>query len=137
MKIGDEELKRILREQRDVEENGSLSEEDMKAYSALMEVLDGEQRAYTQTATDPALVDAVMMQVLLLEEKKEEKRDAVFSLLAVLVGILALTVVYFATDYSALHVIFEGLQTHLFTLLFLVTVVVLVQVADRKLVWKK
>ncbi|MGK6352271.1 hypothetical protein [Parapedobacter sp. DT-150] len=131
MKPTDEQLKQLLREQEEIEQR-PLTERDIEAYSLLLESMNHERK--TQTDTSVAVVDAVMAEIALLEERKDRRRDAITLVSAVCVGLLATAICYYFVDYALLTAGLSWLKAHAPVVAFIIIAVGIIQFADKKLI---
>ncbi len=134
MKLTEEQLKKLLQEQAGMEQQ-QLSESDIAAYALLFESLNTEKAAVHHTAPT-GITDDVMAKIVLLEEQKDRRKDA-FNLLAGLsFGFLAVAVIYFFIDPPLLKAGFLWIKAYLPVISFAIITIGLIQLADRKIVWK-
>jgi hypothetical protein len=129
----DEQKRNLLLEQRD-HEGGSLSEGDTEAYEALFYLLEAEKFSIQQPAAKESIVDETMARIIILEEQKDKRRDAVSLSLGITAGLVAVATAYFFIDRPLLLTTLDWAKQHLYTLLFSLLIILLIQLADRKLV---
>ncbi len=132
MKLTDEQLKKLLQEQAELEQR-HLTKSDMEAYTLLFESLDREKAAADRSET-PDITDDVMAKIVLLEDKEDRKKDVFNLTLGVSFGFLAIATVYFFVDFSLLETGFLWIKEHVSIIAFAVIAICLIQVADKKLV---
>lgn len=132
MKPTDEQLKQLLQEQAEIEQR-PLTEQDIDAYTLLMESLNHERK--TQATTPPVeVVDTVMAEIALLEEQKDRRRDTITLVSAVCIGLLATAICYYFVDYALLTAGLSWFKAHVPVVAFIIIAVGLIQFADKKLV---
>lgn len=132
MKPTDKQLKKLLQEQTEIEDQ-QLADRDIEAYTMLFESLDKEQEAQAaDTSID--IADEVMAEVALLEEKKDRRKDLVTVISALCIGVLATSISYYFVDYSLLKAGISWLKANFSIVAFIVIAVCLIQFADKKLV---
>ena len=129
----DEQKRKLLREQRD-HEGRNLDERDVEAYEALFDLLATEKSSIRQTTIKESIVDDTMAHIVFLEEQKDKRRDAISLSLGLLLGLVAVATAYFFIDRPLLLATLDWAKQHLYTLLFSLLIILLIQLADRKLV---
>lgn len=129
----DEQKRKLLREQRD-HEGRNLDERDVEAYEALFDLLATEKSSIRQTTIKESIVDDTMAHIVFLEEQKDKRRDAISLSLGLLLGLVAVATAYFFIDRPLLLATLDWAKQHLYTLLFSLVIILLIQLADRKLV---
>ncbi|HWV74819.1 MAG TPA: hypothetical protein VN040_24035 [Pseudosphingobacterium sp.] len=129
----DEQKRKLLREQRD-HEGRNLDERDVEAYEALFDLLATEKSSIRQTTIKESIVDDTMAHIVFLEEQKDKRRDAISLSLGLLLGLVAVATAYFFIDRPLLFAMLDWAKQHLYTLLFSLLIILLIQLADRKLV---
>lgn len=129
----DEQKRNLLLEQRDYE-GGRLNEGDTEAYEALLYLLDAEKSSIWQSAAKESIVDETMARIIILEEQKDKRRDAISLSLGVTTGLVVVATAYFFIDRPLLLATLDWAKQHLYTLLFSLLIILLIQLADRKLV---
>lgn len=134
MKAMDEQLKKLLQEQAEIEQQ-PLAVSDIEAYTLLFESLESEREV--QAAEVPVgVTDAVIAQVALLEERKDRRRDTITLVSALCLGLLATAVSYYFVDYPLLKTGLLWIKEHLSIVAFVVIAVFLIQFADKKLIMR-
>ena len=129
----DEQKRNLLLEQRN-HEGGSLNEGDAEAYEALFYLLDAEKSSIRQSAAKESIVNETMARIVILEEQKDKRRDTINLSLGITAGLVALATAYFFLDRPLLLAMLDWARQHLYTLLFSLLIILLIQLADRKLV---
>lgn len=129
----DEQKRNLLLEQRD-HEGRNLDERDVEAYEALFDLLATEKSSIRQTTIKESIVDDTMAHIVFLEEQKDKRRDAISLSLGLLLGLVAVATAYFFIDRPLLFAMLDWAKQHLYTLLFSLLIILLIQLADRKLV---
>ena len=132
MKPTDEQLKKLLQEQAEIEQR-QLATQDIEAYTLLFESLNEEKEAQAGRAS-VEVADAVMAEIALLEERKDRRRDTVTLVLAIFVGLSATAVSYYFVDYPLLKAGLSWLKAHFSVVAFIIVAIGLIQFADKKLV---
>ncbi|SEL72598.1 hypothetical protein [Parapedobacter koreensis] len=135
MKLTDEQLKKLLQEQAETEQS-PLTMADIEAYTLLFESLDKEKATASQ---EPylGLADDVMAEIILIQDKKDRRADAIHLALGIFSGLLALTVFYYLVDLPQLKAALLWLKAYLPIIVFVTIAVCAIQFADRKWVWKR
>lgn len=134
MKLTDEQLNKLLQEQAGIE-GQELSESDIEAYELLFESLNTEKAAVHRMAP-PGITDGVMARIVLLEEKKDRRKDAFNLIAGIFLGFLAIGVTYFYIDMPLLKACFLWIKEYFPVIAFAIIAIGLIQIADRKMVWK-
>jgi|GEM_PF-1443519 len=129
----EEQKRKLLLEQRDHQE-GTLNEEDMEAYTALFDLLESEKSSIRQATVKESIVDDTMAHIVFLEEQKDKRRDTINFSLGIMLGIIAVATAYFFIDRPLLQASLDWAKQHLHVLLFSLVIILLVQLADKKLV---
>ncbi len=132
MKLTDEQLKKLLQEQAEIEQQ-QLTAPDTEAYALLFEALDDEKSAATGTPTAD-ITDNVMAEIILLEERKDRRKDLFNLVSGILVGLLAISAVYFFVDLPLLKTALLWLKAYSPVIAFAMITLFLIQFADRKLI---
>lgn len=131
MKLTDEQLKKLLQEQAETEQQ-RLTKADIETYALLFESLD-EEKAATNTSVTPDITDDVMAKIVLLQDKQDRRKDMLNLISGIFIGSLAIAVTYLFIDLPLLETGLRWVKEHLSIIVFAVTVICLVQFADRKL----
>lgn len=129
MKLTDEQLKKLLKEQAETEE--ALTEKDIEAYTLLFETLKEEK-----DITSPSITDEVMARVLFLEERKDRRKDTLNLLGGIAFGIITIMSFYFFIDLPLLKTYLLWVKDYLPIIAFALLAIGLIQIADRKLLRK-
>ncbi|SKB72754.1 hypothetical protein SAMN05660226_02833 [Parapedobacter luteus] len=135
MKLTNEQLSKLLREQAGAEQR-PLTATDIDAYTQLFESLAQEALAANQEQP-VGLLDEVMAEIVLLQEKKDRRTDALNLILGVGCGLIAIAVFYYVVDLPRFKAALLWLWAYLPIIGFAILAVCAIQFADRKWVWKR
>jgi len=135
MKLTNEQLRKLLDEQAGAEQQ-PLTATDIGAYTQLFESL--AQEALAANHEQPiGLADEVMAQIVLLQEKKDRRTDALNLIVGVGCGLIAIAVFYYVVDLPRFRAALLWFRTYLPIIGFAILAVCAIQFADRKWVWKR
>lgn len=132
MKLTTEQLKRLLQEQAALEQK-PWTEADAEGYTKLFKIL-ADEKGQASNQEPFHIADEVMNSIVRLQEQRDGRIDTVNLTVGIGIGIIALAAIFYFIDFSLLQSGLSWITNHLDTIVFSLVAIVLVQLADRRLV---
>lgn len=115
------------------EQQEAITPNDIKLYDILFDALDQSEELQEEYES---IADDVMTSIVLLEEKKDRKKDTINFVFAVFFGCLATTIAYIYADLPFLKSALAFVKDYSHVLIFCLIAICFIQFADRLLLRK-